>query len=112
MSVHPAVGTQPFCVDVSPECGEVVVALTGELDVDSTDALEREIRRLRLAGFDRVVVNLRGLEFIDSTGLRLLISLRNTARREGHELVVVPGPRQVQRIFELTATRSLFDWCE
>jgi len=49
---------------------------------------------------------------MDSTGLRLLISLRNTAKREGHRLMVVPGPRQVQRIFDLTATRGLFDWRE
>lgn len=84
--------------------------LTGELDLASADVLEREVRRLRVAGFDRVVVDLRRVDFMDSTGLRLLISLRNTAKREGHRLLIVPGPRQVQRIFDLTATRGLFDW--
>jgi len=42
--------------------------------------------------------------------LRLLLSLRNTAEREGHRLSIVPGPRQVQRVFDLTATRALSDW--
>jgi len=110
-AVH-ASAAQPFSVSVVPDRGEIVVVLTGELDLASADVLERDVRKLRLAGCDRVVVDLRQVEFMDSTGLRLLISLRNTAKREGHRLMVVPGPRQVQRIFDLTATRGLFDWRE
>lgn len=112
MSAVHASAAQPFSVSVVPDRGEVVVVLTGELDLASADVLERDVRKLRLAGCDRVVVDLRQVEFMDSTGLRLLISLRNTAKREGHRLMVVPGPRQVQRIFDLTATRGLFDWRE
>lgn len=112
MTATPCSPGQPFCFAVLRERGEVVVVLIGELDPASVDVLEREVRRLRMAGLDRVVVDLRPVEFMDSTGLRLLISLRNTAKREGHRLMVVPGPRQVQRIFDLTATRGLFDWRE
>jgi anti-anti-sigma factor len=50
------------------------------------------------------------VEFLDSMGLRVLLSLRNDAKRDGHSLVLVPGPRAVQRVFALTATRTLFDW--
>jgi len=110
MSVLPFSPVPPFSVSVLADGGEVVVVLTGELDLASCDVLEREVRKLRMAGSHDVVVDLRQVEFMDSTGLRLLISLRNTAKREGHRLIIVPGSRQVQRIFELTATRGLFDW--
>jgi len=102
--------TQPFCVDVVPGDGEIVVEAIGELDLHSADALEREVSRLRADRHDRIVVDLRGVEFIDSTGLRLLIGLQRAAQREGRSLSLVPGPRPVQRIFELTATHALFDW--
>ena len=100
----------PFCVDVVPGDGEIVVEAIGELDLYSADVLEREVVRLRAAGHDRIVVDLHGVEFIDSTGLRLLIGLHRAAQREGRSLALVAGPRPVQRIFELTATHALFDW--
>ena len=64
-----------------------------------------------MAGLDRVVVDLRPVEFTDSTGLRLLISLRNTAKREGHHLTIVPGSRELQRIFEAAGRcRAAITW--
>ena len=99
-------------IDVSPGFDEVVVALAGELDIGSVDDVDAEVRRLRHAGFARVVLDLRALTFVDSTGLRLLISLRNDAKRLGHRLELVPGSPGVQRLFEVTATRGLFDWRE
>lgn len=102
--------TQPFCVDVVPSDGEIVVEAIGELDLHSAEVLEREVITLRAAGHDSIVVDLRGVEFIDSTGLRLLIALHRAAQREGRSLSLVPGPRPVQRIFELTATHALFHW--
>jgi anti-sigma B factor antagonist len=101
---------QPFCVDVVPGCDEVVVEAVGELDLQSAELLERAVARLRGDGHDHVVVDLRRVEFIDSTGLRVLIGLHRDAAREGRSLSLVPGPRPVQRIFELTATHALFHW--
>jgi len=101
---------RPFSVRVCSDDEEVVVALAGELDLASADELERELRALRLAAVTHIVVDLRCLDFMDSTSLCRLISLRNTAKRNGHRLTLVPGPARVQRIFELTATRGLFDW--
>ncbi|MEY2442673.1 MAG: hypothetical protein QOJ46_2099 [bacterium] len=100
----------PFCVRVVRNQREVVVAPVGELDVASVEVLEDEIRGLGAERVDRVILDLRGVEFIDSTGLRLLLSTRNTALREGYALTVVPGPPRVQRVFDLTGTRGLFAW--
>lgn len=101
---------QPFGISVTADRAGAVVALTGELDVVSADVLEREVRTLRLAGSDRIVVDLRHVEFLDSTGLQVLLSLHNTAKREGHQLILIRGPKQAQLIFELTGTETLFDW--
>ena len=86
------------------------MAAVGELDLQSAGVLERAVARLRAGGHDRIVVDLRQVGFIDSTGLRVLLGLHRDAQREGRAISLVPGPRPVQRIFELTATHALFDW--
>ncbi len=103
---------EPFSISVIPDRQEVAVIPKGELDMSCVDALDREVRELRAAGFSEIVLDLRKVSFLDSTGLRLLLSLRSDAERDGHDLTLVRGPRAVQRIFELTATRGLFDWRE
>ena len=74
--------------------------------------LDDELRVLRRRGCGHIVVDLRGLTFMDSAGLRLLLSLRNDASRDGFALTLIRGHRNVQRVFELTKTQSLFDWRE
>lgn len=103
---------EPFSIAVVPNRHEVAVVPKGELDVSCVDALDGEVRELRAAGFDQIVLDLRQVRFLDSSGLRLLLSLRNDAERDGHGLTLVRGPRAVQRIFELTGTSGLFDWRE
>jgi anti-anti-sigma factor len=100
---------QPFRIALVLNGAEVVVVLAGELDLVSAAVLERQVRTLRPA-FDPIVLDLRRIDFIDSSGLRLLLSLRNDAKRDGKGLILVPGRPQIQRIFDLTATRGLFDW--
>jgi len=112
MNAVAATPLAPFAVRVRHESGKVVVAPAGELDLASAALLEREFGGLPRDGRKRVVLDLREVQFIDSTGLRLLLSLRNTAKRERRSLRVVPGPARVQRIFELTCTHGLFDWVE
>lgn len=110
MSAVESLPYQPFSVTVVADRRQVVMVPQGELDLSAVDELDREVRELRGGGFDQIVVDLRGLEFLDPSGLRLLLSLRNDAKRDGHSLELVPGPSPVQRIFELTATSSLFEW--
>ena len=110
MSALEARSHEPFSLSVVPNRQEVAVVPSGELDLSCVDRVEQQVRELRAAGFDQIVIDLRRLLFIDSTGLRLLLSLRDDAQRDGHDLTLVRGPQAVQRIFELTATRGLFAW--
>jgi anti-sigma B factor antagonist len=99
-----------FSITVEPSRTEVAVVPAGELDVDTARAVEQEVRDLRRTGFEHIVVDLRRLDFMDSSGLRTLLTLRGDAERAQGRLTLRPGPQDVQRIFDLTGTISLFDW--
>lgn len=101
---------ETFSISVDPAADRVCVRLAGELDVGSVEQLIARVGELRRTGADRLVIDLGAVRFLDSTGLRGLLALRNDAKRNGHELILRPGPREVQRVFALTATRTLFDW--
>jgi anti-anti-sigma factor len=101
---------QPFSVSVVPNRAEVLVVASGELDLASAGALEREVQEVSRRGFARIVIDLRDVTFLDSAGLRLLLSLRNDAKRAGPALALMRGPQRVQRIFDITGTRDLFEW--
>jgi anti-anti-sigma factor len=53
-----------------------------------------------------LILDLRRLEFIDSTGLRCILEFDAEARQDGCTLALIPGPKPVQRVFELTDTRA------
>ena len=112
MSATEPVRHSPLSSSVVPDRSEIVVVPASDLDASSADSLDGEMRELPRLGFDRVVIDLRGVGFVDSMGLRVLLSLRNDAKRDGHSLVLIPGSPAVQRVFALTATRTLFDWRE
>jgi anti-sigma B factor antagonist len=80
----------------------VIVAFSGELDISRAEEVERELERIEQEGPTLLVFDLRGLEFLDSTGLRLLIGADSRARRDGRRVVIVPGPEKVHRVFRIT----------
>ena len=88
----------------------MTLVLVGELDMASVDEVDRLLRNSTTEGLQRLVIDLRAVEFIDSAGLRLLLSLRNDAKRNGHELTLMRPESEAGRIFVVTGTRGLFDW--
>jgi anti-sigma B factor antagonist len=88
----------------------IVLSLHGELDLTSAPIFERELRAAESASPVRLVVDLSGLEFMDSTGLRALLLARERAGGNGHRLTLRRGPRQVQRVLELTKTVDAFEF--
>jgi anti-anti-sigma factor len=83
--------------------GETVwVRPVGELDLDTAPRLEDELAAVHAAGAARLVLDLRGLTFMDSTGLRLVIRWDGAAREQGFAFSIVPGSDVVQRVIRLT----------
>jgi anti-sigma B factor antagonist len=78
-----------------------VIALLGELDLDGAPRVEAELLRVEATDATSIVVDLSSLEFIDSTGLRLLVMAAERAADSGR-FAILPGPKQVQRVFEMT----------
>jgi anti-anti-sigma factor len=74
----------------------------GELDLDTATNLDQELAAVREAGAARIVLDMRALTFMDSTGLRLVIRWDTDARQGGFEFAIVPGTEVVQRVFRLT----------
>ena len=95
-------------IESRSENHDVVLSLRGELDLTSVVIFEHELREVEATGPSRVVIDLAGLDFMDSTGLRALLQARERAKSEGHELALRRGPRQVQRVLELTRTLDVF----
>ena len=92
--------------------GTVRLALTGEFDIASAPRVEEEIGRIEAAGPGLIVLDLRGLEFMDSTGLRTVVGADARAREQGRRVAIVPGPKSVHRIFEVTGLIDRLEFVE
>jgi anti-anti-sigma factor len=80
----------------------VLVTLRGELDLRAGSELEPELGRLCDCDHDVVALDLRELEFLDSSALSMIILLAQQLGDAGRRLVLVRGPQSVQRMFEIT----------
>ena len=92
----------PFRLEVREHGRAIVLAAGGELDLVSATALERELERVSESGADFVIVDLRELEFLDSSGLSVLVRANQRAQDAGRSFALVAGAPQVQRLLNLT----------
>jgi anti-sigma B factor antagonist len=95
-----------FAVDVSPGPATLIV-LRGELDIAGVPAFEAALRDVHFPSLRHVVLDLEQLVFIDATGLRAVLGLHAACLKVSATLTIRPGPRRVQRVFELTGTDRL-----
>ncbi|HWX46378.1 MAG TPA: STAS domain-containing protein [Solirubrobacteraceae bacterium] len=89
------------------EDGAVSLALEGELDLAGARQMEESLAAVEREDPSRLIVDLRRLEFIDSTGLRLLLQADARAKERGYEMVLRPGEPAVQRVFEVTGALEI-----
>jgi anti-anti-sigma factor len=85
--------------------GACVIRVRGELDIESAPDLERALLRSRPAG-ERVVLDLAGLKFMDSTGLRVLLRARAVADDERWEIGMRNVPPTIRRLFDMTGVHA------
>ena len=84
-----------------------IVAAHGELDLSSAWELERELRRAEATDAREIVVDLSGLEFIDSAGMEVVIHASSRTRHHSKRLMIRRGPDAVHRTFERAGLAAL-----
>ena len=85
----------------------VILALRGELDVVSAPGLEQCLDEVLGQPLDRVMLDLNGLDFVDSAGVSVLIKAKQRAAAGGRTLVLRRPTEQLERVFALV---GLADW--
>lgn len=101
---HSTVGVQEHLrVDVLREQDRVVLRLGGELDLASAPILERALEGTEIGTAALLVLDLDELQFVDSSGLRVILLAHEHARERGQEFAITPGSPQVQRLLSITS---------
>lgn len=100
---------EPFKCEVSRQGDRVVVAPRGELDMATVPQLDQELKRNRPdEPGGTLVLDLRALTFMDSSGLHLTARWAHESSKDGFAFEIVPGPPAIQRVFDLSKmTESL-----
>jgi anti-sigma B factor antagonist len=88
-------------IDVHRNGATGTISLFGELDLSGEAEMEAAFAEAESNGAGVMVIDLRGLSFIDSTGLRGIVSADIRARKDGRRLVLIPGPEHVHRVFRI-----------
>ncbi|HEY4427426.1 MAG TPA: STAS domain-containing protein [Solirubrobacteraceae bacterium] len=87
--------------------GAHTLELTGELDIASYPVLEAAAGRLMADGARSLTVDLHDLQFMDLAGLRAVLEVHERAEEVGCQLRLIPGPWQVQSLFERTGLAKM-----
>jgi anti-anti-sigma factor len=90
-----------FGVELHEQPGGVRVELTGEIDLSVIDDLERRLAPALEQAPDPLVIDLRAVEFLDSSGLRLLIALNEKTQADGRRFTLIAAGDPVARVLEL-----------
>jgi anti-sigma B factor antagonist len=91
-----------FRLEVRNEGRSTVIVVSGELDLASSPALQEELDRVAASDSQMLIIDLRELDFMDSTGLSVLVRAHQRIEEQGRQLAMVKGPQQVQRLLSLT----------
>jgi anti-sigma B factor antagonist len=96
---------------VSADGRVAVFALSGELDLGTADIVWPGLARLLATAAEAVVLDGTALEFMDSSGLRVLLRGAKLAESEGTAFRVVAPHPVVQRVLDLAGARHALDVC-
>ena len=96
-------------ITTTSQAGSTRIELTGELDIATAPDLEQALETPLAAGAEDIVLDLRGVTFIDSSGLRVVLVASRSAASEGRRLIVVPGDGQVLRVIRLAQVEDRLD---
>jgi anti-sigma B factor antagonist len=99
-----------FEVEISREGAAPIVRVAGELDMAAAPRMRAVLGEMQGGGTSEVVVDLRGLTFLDSTGLSALVGAELAGRDGQAPVRFIRGSARVQRVFELTRMDERVEW--
>jgi anti-sigma B factor antagonist len=99
-------------LETREEGDAVRIAVAGELDLSSALTFDEEMRRAEERLPETLVLDLRKLRFMDSTGLRLIVSAHARAKTRGRRLAIVLGSEPVKRLFRLAGVNRRLEIVE
>jgi anti-sigma B factor antagonist len=103
-SIHPPQQDHPeFRVDVHPQREVVRIVPVGELDGATGPLLEAQLRQLHDSGFGHILLDLRELTFMDSTGIRLILAEDGFARSNGRDFSLIDGRPAIRHVMDACA---------
>jgi anti-sigma B factor antagonist len=107
--IEPPSGQGLLAIETREHRRTVLVSLRGELDLQTASCITPLIDGLRpeAAGVRHIVMDLRGLTFMDCAGLREILRQNDYARTNHHNVAFVRGTRAVQQVLTLTQTDEL-----
>lgn len=89
-------------VDIAPDRERVRVRVAGEIDLATAAEIEQPVLELLDSGFREIVLDLRGVTFMDSSGIRVLVSAHQHAETLGARLSIVVGGSRIRQALELS----------
>lgn len=98
-----------FSARVESRNGVAHVVMAGELDMTTVPALVEQLAHVEQDGVASIMLDLRDLVFVDSSGLHAFLQARDRAKTNGHRLILVGAGPFVRRLFEITGTEFLLD---
>jgi anti-anti-sigma factor len=96
-----------FSIDERGREGEIGLALAGDLDMSATFQLEPVLDRVIDSGPRELVLDLGGVDFVDSSGLGLLIATHERARDAGVEMAIASAGPEVQRVLRIAGLEGV-----
>src|SRR5438067_1991835 len=96
-----------FHVDVRRENRAAVLVVRGELDLATSPVLADALEQAAQSDAELVIVDLRELAFMDSSGLSVVVNAHRRAEETGRRFALVKGTQQVQQLLNLTSVADL-----
>ena len=100
---------QTLTTRIDARNGVTRIALTGELDMATAPILDDQLTGVEQGGSRTIVLDLRDLRFIDSSGLHALVRAYRRSETDGHRLLLVGANPSARRLFEMTGTEFLLE---
>jgi anti-anti-sigma factor len=99
-----------FGVTSHHQDGRLLVVATGEIDIASVDAVRAELAAREPE--EGLVLDLRGVDFLDTSGIQVTVEAWRAARAEGYELRILRAAPRVHRVFEIAGLGEILPFAD